>query len=452
MQTQQIKNIVTPEQYIRIIHGRSDNYINHQHWTYEGKEKKVHDYRYKMEDFIKEVLPTIIGNYDHFITLNQCFYEFNRKKGNITSMCNLYADIDFYKKGYNINEILLKLRKEYYGKIIPHPTFEISSGRGLYLQWCIETVYKPVRFLWLDTQEYIVDKLHSIGIDAGSTKDLTRVLRIPGSVHRKTNNTVTILSYNDVVYDINKIQDKYLPSKKPFRKNKKGYKNKKHEPTDIKIFRMFHKWIEDIETICEMRNYDVFGYRDWILYYYINAHMHCLSERSNDIDNILNTALEYALALNDKFVEPFKHDEVITILKPSQQVFKKDFKNPYDNRNRFKGYQINHKKVIYNLHITKEEQKKLKAFISKEIRYDRKNNKRKQDRRNSNGKTKRQQKKEDNINHIIEIVTQHPDMSQTEIGNIVGISRSMVSKYLKEINDKKLKYIGVNETGRYIGG
>ena len=95
------------------------------------------------------------------------------------------------------------------------------------------------------------------------------------------------------------------------------------------------------------------------------------------------------------------------------------------------GYWYKNVTLIYLFQISREEEKKLKlrTIISTEEKYDRKNEKRREDRRNENGLTSREQSKEDLINQIKELKSQ--GLKQVDIADKLGISKGTVSKYLK---------------------
>ncbi len=72
------------------------------------------------------------------------------------------------------------------------------------------------------------------------------------------------------------------------------------------------------------------------------------------------------------------------------------------------------------------------TIISTRVKYDRKNKKRNEARRNEKGLTSRQQGKKDRINSILELKQQ--GYNQSKIAEKLGITRQAVSKLLKELN------------------
>lgn len=73
----------------------------------------------------------------------------------------------------------------------------------------------------------------------------------------------------------------------------------------------------------------------------------------------------------------------------------------------------------------------LLTIISTRVKYDRKNKKRNEARRNEKGLTSRQQGKKDRINSILELKQQ--GYNQSKIAEKLGLTRQAVSKLLKEL-------------------
>ncbi|RKX59934.1 MAG: hypothetical protein DRP29_03630 [Thermodesulfobacteriota bacterium] len=114
----------------------------------------------------------------------------------------LWADID--KESYKLNGL-------------PEPTIIINSGRGKHLYWMLE---RPLRLepQWkIPLIEAVLDGIaERIGADK-NTKDVSRVLRLPGSVNFKYEPPVpvTLHSYSGRRYRLST----FLPFKKKVRKN-----------------------------------------------------------------------------------------------------------------------------------------------------------------------------------------------------------------------------------------
>ncbi|HHY0074936.1 TPA: hypothetical protein ACVT6F_003516, partial [Clostridioides difficile] len=85
--------------------------------------------------------------------------------------------------------------------------------------------------------------------------------------------------------------------------------------------------------------------------------------------------------------------------------------------------------LIDRLGITKAEQKHMKTIIGTDEKYDRKNEKRRANRRNENGLTRKQQELQDLKKQIMELKEQ--GLSNRAIGKMLNISEGKVRTTLK---------------------
>ena len=86
--------------------------------------------------------------------------------------------------------------------------------------------------------------------------------------------------------------------------------------------------------------------------------------------------------------------------------------------------------IIEMLDITIEEQKALKTIISKEVKANRRNEHKRENRRNENGLTSREQKKQDLIKRVSEL--KDNGYKQVEIAEKLNISKGRVSQILNK--------------------
>jgi DNA-directed RNA polymerase specialized sigma subunit len=185
-------------------------------------------------------------------------------------------------------------------------------------------------------------------------------------------------------------------------------------------YSLYHARVIDITKVCELRNYDVEGHRETILflYRYFSA---CFTE---DADEALSRALE----LNAMFKKPLPENEVITDTKSATRA--------YENR----LYKYTNTKLIEVLDITLQEQEHLITIISGKEKYRRcaedKKAKQKAKRRNENGLTKREQDRLDNINSVKELYEK--GHKQVDIVKELGLTKGRVSQIIKEIKNKKV--------------
>ena len=123
-------------------------------------------------------------------------------------------------------------------------------------------------------------------------------------------------------------------------------------PLKIKyIFRersLYHARILDLIKLCELREYDLKGHRELILFLY----RYYLCYFTEDVEKALYDTLE----LNSMFRQPLTENEVTRATKSAEKVYK----------DQNKDYKYKNETLINLLEISDEEQKKMKTIISKD--------------------------------------------------------------------------------------
>ena len=321
--------------YIDNIHSRSKGWITrsvidkkgYSQWHYKYAELKDLDMR----------------DENIYITLNT-FYKPCRRLENIKELNTLFIDLDYYKTGKTKDQVLMDLEKNYFNQSIPIPNYVIDSGRGMYLIWIINAVPSKALPLWKAVQEYLYNQLKYFGADRQAL-DATRILRVPGSINSKSKTVVNILDEYEYIYDLREIQNGFLPELKP-------YEKKKGRPSKINyIYRersLYYGRIQDIIKLCELREYDLKGHRELILFLY----RYYLCSFTEDIEKALSDVLE----LNSMFRQALSEREVIRATRSAERC--------YLDKN--KQYKYKNETLIELLEITEEEQKYMIIIISKE--------------------------------------------------------------------------------------
>ena len=242
------------------------NYIDNVHSNSKGwitrrviDKKGYNQWHYKYA----ELKDLDMNGENIYITLNT-FYKPCRRLENIKELNTLFIDLDYYKTGKTKDQVLMDLEKNYFNQSIPIPNYVIDSGRGMYLIWLINKVPSQALALWKAIQEYLYNQLKCFGADRQAL-DATRILRVPGSINSKSKTVVNILDEYKYVYDLREIQNEFLPELKP-------YEKKKGRPSKINyIYRersLYYGRIQDIIKLCELREYDLKGHRELILFLY----------------------------------------------------------------------------------------------------------------------------------------------------------------------------------------
>ena len=319
-----------------------------------------------------------------YITPNT-FYKPCRRLENIKELKCLFIDLDYYKTGKSKEQILMDLEENYFNKKVPIPNYVIDSGRGMYLIWNINAVPSKALPLWKSIQDYLYNQLKELGADRQAL-DATRILRVPGSKNSKSDTVVSIVDEYDYVYDLREIQDGFLPELKP-------YEKKKGRPRKVNfIYRersLYYGRIQDIIKLCELREYDLKGHRELILFLY----RYYLCSFSEDTQKALADVLE----LNGMFRVPLRKNEVIKATRSAERC--------YLDKN--KQYKYKNDTLIELLEINEEEQKYMTIIISKEEykRRDRVYQKKKyQEQLKSQGKLSKQEEINQRREKIIDLL------------------------------------------------
>ncbi|MEG1411081.1 MAG: DNA-binding response regulator [Terrisporobacter sp.] len=393
-------NIDESRKHLTNLHKGSEGYI-----TVASKAPNYSQWHYKREDLLDRT-EDIINDINAYVSQNT-FYRPQRRIENIKELRAIYIDIDCYNSKYTKYAVKYFLENDLYGSKIPVPNYLIDSGRGLYYVILIKPVPSMALPLWYAVQRYLFNTLKKFGADANAL-DPTRVLRIVGTMNSKSGTCVEVLDQYDYEYSLKEIQDEYLPE---INEKKKSKGRPKKMVSLLTEYSLYFNRVIDITIICELRDYDVEGHREVILflYRYFSA---CFTEDTNE-------ALNRALELNAKFKKPLPEIEVIRDTKSATRA--------YEN----KLYKYTNAKLIEILDITPKEQEHLKTIISGKEKYRRcaedKKAKQKAKRRNENGLTKREQDKKD----LIEIVKQLKahGLKQKEVMEKLSIGIATVKRY-----------------------
>lgn len=339
-----VDNIDESVEYIDIVHGESKGWITKAEIS---KLKEFSQWHYHVEDLLKQDF----DKEDVYISMST-FYKPMRRIETIKELTCNFIDLDTYNTKFTKTQILMNLEENYFNKIIPRPSLIIDSGRGLSLAWLIERVPYMALPLWKAIQEYLYSQLKEFGADRKAL-DATRILRVPGSINSKSGTRVKILEKYDYLYTLREIQREFLPDLNEDRAKKKGRPKKL-----VYIHRersLYQGRILDLVKLCELRNYDIKGHREIILFLY--RYYLCYFYEDE------NKALEDVLELNKEFIQPLSEKEVIRATGSAEKVFKaKD-----------KQYKYKNETLIELLEISEYEQTHMKIIIGKE-EYKRRNN------------------------------------------------------------------------------
>ena len=392
-------------EYIDRVHGNSKGWITRSCIDENGYSQWHYKYL--------ELKETDLTGENIYITLNT-FYKPCRRLECIKELNFVYIDLDYYKTKYTKEQVIMNLESNYFNKIIPATNYIIDSGRGLALLWNINKVPSQALPLWKAIQEYLYHQLKEFGADRQAL-DATRVLRVPGSINSKSKTVVSIIDEYDYIYDLREIQKEFLPELK-LKEKKKG------RPKKINyVYRersLYYARIQDITKLCELREYDLRGHREIILFLY----RYYLCSFTEDVQK----ALEDVLELNSMFIYPLKEKEVIRATRSAEKCY-------LDNN---KEYRYKNDTLIELLEITEDEEIQMSTIISK-TEYKRRNNeynkKKYKEKLKVEGKLSKKEEVKVRREKIKDLLAE--GLSQKEIYNLLKISkRTCVNdvKFLKE--------------------
>ena len=392
-------------EYIDRVHGNSKGWITRSCIDENGYSQWHYKYL--------ELKETDLTGENIYITLNT-FYKPCRRLECIKELNFVYIDLDYYKTKYTKEQIIMNLESNYFNKIIPATNYIIDSGRGLALLWNINKVPSQALPLWKAIQEYLYHQLKEFGADRQAL-DATRILRVPGSINSKSKTVVSIIDEYDYIYDLREIQKEYLPELKP-KEKKKGRPKKVNY-----VYRersLYFARIQDITKLCELREYDLRGHREIILFLY----RYYLCSFTEDVQK----ALEDVLELNSMFIYPLKEKEVIRATRSAEKC--------YLDKN--KEYKYKNETLIDLLEITEYEETQMSTIISKN-EYKRRHREREKNRYLKKLKLEGKMSKKEEVKIRREKIKDLllKGLSQKEIYSLLKISkRTCVNdvKFLKE--------------------
>lgn len=319
--------------YLNLLHGDSKGWI-----TKSEIANGYNQWHYRYSELVKQDFKK-----ENIYTSMNTFYNTYRRIECIKELKAHFVDLDIYKTKFTQEQILMNLEENYFNISIPRPNFIIDSGRGLYLIWLINAVPNKALPLWKAIEEYLYNQLKDFGADRQAL-DPARILRVPGSINSKSNTKVEILDKYEYVYDIREIQKEYLPELEEKAK-RRGRPRK-----TVFIYRersLYYARIQDIIKLCELRDYNLKGQRELILFlyrYYLN---YFLNDTQKALDDVLD--------LNREFIQPLPEKEVIRATRSAETVY----------LNKDKEYKYKNQTLIDLLEITEHEETFMTTIISK---------------------------------------------------------------------------------------
>ena len=335
--------------YLDILHSDSKGWITKAEINCGYKQWH---YRYN------ELLEQDFNQENVYISINT-FYSTFRRLEYLKELKAQFIDLDVYKTGFTKEQIIMHLEADYFNKSIPRPNLIIDSGRGLYLIWLLNSVPSKALPLWKAIEEYLYSVLKPFGADRQAL-DPTRILRVPGSINSKSKTTVKVIEQYDYIYDLREIQNEYLPELEERKAKKKGRPSK-----TVFIHRersLYYARIQDIIKLCELREYDLKGHRELILFLYRYYLCYFLEDTQKALGDVLE--------LNREFIYPLSETEVIRATRSAEKVYlSKDKDYKYKNETLIELLLITELEETYMTTIISNKESKRRRSIRDEKRY-----------------------------------------------------------------------------------
>ena len=364
------------------------------------------------------------------------FYKPQRRIENIRQLRNLYVDLDCYNLGLTPEWVVGKLELEYFRQTIPEPNLIIYSGRGIVLVWLLE--YAPYKALplWTAIQSYLLDQLKDVGGDSKAL-DAARVFRLAGSTNSKNGERVHVEYRHDFRYNLRDIQFDYLPELTPKPKNepkKAGRKKKIVYLFNIRSLNFAR--IKDITKLVELRDYDIDGYREVILFLY-RYWMCCFC---NDTEEAYRQTKE----LNDTFLHPIPERELKQATKSAEKAYYARSNKEANEAEKKRGYpgagyNISNAKLIKWLDITPDEMIHMSTIINPAEKRRRELIRKAEQRREAGMRTREQRIEDDKaavmdkVEIIRKALEENPDLSIRQLVKVTGFPRSTVQRLKKQL-------------------
>ena len=210
-----------PAEHVSVLHGRATvGHVSIATLDSGWSERAI-----PVEDLPRylEAVPVGVNVY-----LSQARFRGWRRTQLLSSVNALWVDVDHYKAGHRWSDaqaLCALLRACDEGEpALPAPSYVIASGRGLAAVWLVEVLPREALPRWQALEMALVDRLDGLGVDRAA-RDVTRVLRLAGTLHTKAARLVRCL-YPEVGapkrYGFDELCGLLLPYSRPELSKSKG--------------------------------------------------------------------------------------------------------------------------------------------------------------------------------------------------------------------------------------
>ncbi|MES5957516.1 AsnC family protein [Bacillus fungorum] len=373
------------------------------------------------------------SNKDVYLSLNSFVFG-SRKATDLKQIRNIGVDLDFYKLDISKEYVIQNLQDFIAEGMLPCPNL-VMYGRGMQLIYTVQGGAAPqMAFLSQYITNHFIKMLMPLGAD-GACSDLSRVLRMPYTTHGKTGKQIELEIWTRREHDLQELYD-YVPPLEKKRQPKRTATRKKGSISTLpsqkgvmNLYSLNTKRKSDLEKIVTLRNGEIEHRHDMT---YIYAFTTALIVKNQ------TATLEMTFQLNNKFKEPQKRKEI-------ERTAKDAYKDAIAFFDAFSANNFSKQGLPYGLikpmktetifkkldiKLTEEELEVMDTLIDDKEKY-----KRKVSKRRENGVIERddylakeQNKTQDKLIQLKEIISANPKMSQRKIAKMMDISESYVRK------------------------
>lgn len=350
-------------------------------------------------------LSRFLGQKDVYVS--QCFFWHPQRLSNhVSGFSHFWIDLDFYKntesiKYKSLGEKGIALRLYCRDNNIPEPSRIVYSGQGGYAIWLFNSVIPSCAKKRFQRALYeLTSRFYAWGADI-QCRDLSRVLRMPGTINGKTGKKCVVIYNDGPIYDFGDLCDELLPmsyetfkvkaqewdanreknrlaaearyeekqkNKKIVNRINKGKTNRNKGAKSIKSY--FHKALVDIKYLIKSRGGKL---RKGDIHAFI-LHIAVLYAQILPPEEIISATEKFV-----KNVKPNEHDDgtkIKSVEKHLSTLVKKAQIDSNREGQKSIGYTYKTIDIIENLGITKKEMKTMEVLIDREERNLRRNVKR----------------------------------------------------------------------------
>ncbi|MCL0312911.1 helix-turn-helix domain-containing protein [Apilactobacillus sp. TMW 2.2459] len=374
---------------------------------------------------LKNIVNHIDYKHNYYVTINT-FKTRKRSNDNIAGLNAIYFDVDCVKNGVSKQEFISVLPQilvecnMFYDNQIMLSSYEVDSGNGYYLIFLFKNqiiVNNPaITRLWSKLEHEIATRINNATTQFFGKKlcdtratDPARLLRVPNTYNLKDKDKPILChveNHTSLKYDMFKLIDEFLPPR-PIKKAKKGNHTKINVKVSKNVFILNLNRCKDIEQLVEMRNFDIKGYRENLLFIYAANAIKVMD---------YETVVSKLDSINNSFNESLPESELKNLR----------YETKYLDLSK---YNYSNNRIIETLNITEYEQTQLKTIISKEEKYRRNNDRRNYINRHKSLTIGAKAKREQRNKKIMDLHNQ--GLSYREISKSLNIGLSTVSRYLK---------------------